>query len=50
MGVTTPVRSLILVAVAAFALAGCHGHLKHGHIPPGQAKKALVHPHYHYHH
>ncbi len=36
------VRSLIAVVFGALLLAGCHGTLHHGHVPPGQAKKVIA--------
>lgn len=45
---STPTRSILALAVLGLIAAGCHGHLKHGHIPPGQAKKVLTHPDHHH--
>jgi len=36
-------KPIFTVFLACLFLAACHGHLHHGHVPPGQIKKTVTH-------
>lgn len=43
MRILSAIKPACALLLAGLFLAGCHGHLHHGHVPPGQVKKTITH-------
>lgn len=41
--ILSAIKPACALLFAGLFLASCHGHLHHGHVPPGQVKKTIVH-------